>query len=195
MAEGGHSNQRRRRRRVLRARNGRSGRLAPEGAQPLGAADRRPEPGADGAPEAESVGRRNAGPRRSEQGRKVNDRTWCAARGRGGGGRKRSEVAGGRVPREGAVPTVPNPVLLGRARRGVGGARGRERVGPTRSHPEPGRDPTQRRRVLWGRLHGRRGRRGRPRPPDAGFVGNGSRIGSDQCKRDAGWSSGSSLGS
>ena len=48
------------------------------------------------------------------------------------------------------VPGVP----------GVGGARGRERAGPTRSHPEPGRDPAQRRRVLWGRPHGRRGRRG-----------------------------------
>ena len=53
-------------------------------------------------------------------------------------------------------------------RRGVGGARGRERAGPTRSHPEPGRDPAQRRRVLWGRLHGRRGRRGRPPPSDEG---------------------------
>ena len=47
---------------------------------------------------------------------------------------------------------------------GVGGARGRERAGPTRSHPEPGRDPAQRRRVLWGRPHGRRGRRGHPPP-------------------------------
>ena len=52
------------------------------------------------------------------------------------------------------VPGVP----------GVGGARGRERAGPTRSHPEPGRDPAQRRRVLWGRPHGRRGRRGHPPP-------------------------------
>ena len=49
---------------------------------------------------------------------------------------------------------------------GVGGARGRERAGPTRSHPEPGRDPAQRRRVLWGRPHGRRGRRGHPPPSD-----------------------------
>ena len=39
-------------------------------------------------------------------------------------------------------------------------ARGRERGGPTRSHPEPGRDPRQRRRVLWSWLHGRRGRCG-----------------------------------
>jgi hypothetical protein len=31
----------------------------------------------------------------------------------------------------------------------VRGARGLERAGPTRSHPEPGRDPAQRRRVLW----------------------------------------------
>jgi hypothetical protein len=30
----------------------------------------------------------------------------------------------------------------------VGGIRGPERGGPTRSHPEPGRDPPQRRRVL-----------------------------------------------
>jgi len=50
--------------------------------------------------------------------------------------------------------------------RRVGGARGRERAGPTRSHPEPGRDPAQRRRVLWGRPHGRRGRRGHPPPAD-----------------------------
>jgi hypothetical protein len=49
----------------------------------------------------------------------------------------------------------------------VGGARGRERAGPTRSHPEPGRDPAQRRRVLWGRPHGRRGRRGHPPPSHA----------------------------
>jgi hypothetical protein len=40
-----------------------------------------------------------------------------------------------------SIPT-PHP---GTAR----GARGRERRGPTRSHPEPGRDPRQRRRVLW----------------------------------------------
>jgi hypothetical protein len=52
--------------------------------------------------------------------------------------------------------------------RGVRGARGRERAGPTRSHPEPGRDPAQRRRVLWGRLHGRRGRRGHPAAPMKG---------------------------
>jgi hypothetical protein len=58
------------------------------------------------------------------------------------------------------------------AKRGVGGARGRERAGPTRSHPEPGRDPAQRRRVLWGRPHGRRGRRGRSPPPVTG-GGNG----------------------
>ena len=32
----------------------------------------------------------------------------------------------------------------------IRGARGPERGGPTRSHPEPGRDPPQRRRVLWG---------------------------------------------
>ena len=46
-----------------------------------------------------------------------------------------------------------------------GGARGRERCGPTRSHPEPGRDPPQRRRVLQGRPCGRRGRCGHPPTP------------------------------
>ncbi len=68
-----------------------------------------------------------------------------------------------RAAEEAETATRPSP------RRGVGGARGRERAGPTRSHPEPGRDPAQRRRVLWGRLHGRRGRRGRPPPPDGGW--------------------------
>jgi hypothetical protein len=68
----------------------------------------------------------------------------CPARGRGAGG-------------EGPC----------RRLRGVGGARGRERAGPTRSHPEPGRDPAQRRRVLWGRPHGRRGRRGHPPPSES----------------------------
>ncbi len=51
--------------------------------------------------------------------------------------------------------------------RGVRGVRGRERSGPTRTHPEPGRDPLQRRRVLRGRLRGRRGRRGHPPRSDA----------------------------
>ena len=46
------------------------------------------------------------------------------------------------------------------------GARGRERRGPTRFHPEPGRDPRQRRRVLTRRRVGRRGRCGRPPPED-----------------------------
>ena len=64
----------------------------------------------------------------------------------------------------------------------VGGARGPERPGPTRSHPEPGRDPGQRRRVLRGRLRGRRGRCGHPSPPNTPSTA-------------AGWSSGSSLGS
>ena len=39
------------------------------------------------------------------------------------------------------IPHHPEPIR---------GARGPERGGPTRSHPEPGRDPPQRRRVLWG---------------------------------------------
>ncbi|CAA9566004.1 MAG: hypothetical protein AVDCRST_MAG33-2063, partial [uncultured Thermomicrobiales bacterium] len=43
--------------------------------------------------------------------------------------------------------------------------RGRERAGSTRSHPEPGRDPAQRRRVLGGRLPGRRGHREHPPVP------------------------------
>jgi hypothetical protein len=63
-------------------------------------------------------------------------------------------------------------------RAGVRGARGRERAGPTRSHPEPGRDPAQRRRVLWGRPHGRRGRRGHPPPSHAG-AGARRRSGAD----------------
>ena len=51
-------------------------------------------------------------------------------------------------PREDAVlPIVPpNRIIPAPIR----GARGPERGGPTRSHPEPGRDPPQRRRVLWG---------------------------------------------
>lgn len=36
----------------------------------------------------------------------------------------------------------------------IRGARGPTRGGPTRSHPEPGRDPPQRRRVLWVRPTG-----------------------------------------
>ena len=50
-------------------------------------------------------------------------------------------------------PTLPFlriiPTLQHWHPRTVRGARGRERRGPTRSHPEPGRDPRQRRRVLW----------------------------------------------
>ena len=58
----------------------------------------------------------------------------------------------------------PRSRFGGRAR----SARGRERGGPTRSHPEPGRDPPQRRRVLGGRPPGRRGRRGPARRRRAG---------------------------
>ena len=81
-----------------------------------------------------------------------------------------------RGDRQGRRPTAPRGAAdvqtgacspVGR----VGGARGRERAGPTRSHPEPGRDPAQRRRVLRGRPHGRRGRRGRPPPPAPGAAG------------------------
>ena len=102
-------------------------------------------------------------------------------------------------PARGAETRVPTPGVLG-----VGGARGRERAGPTRSHPEPGRDPAQRRRVLWGRPHGRRGRRGHPPPsvrrgPD-GASARGPRRRALRATRSepapaAGWSSGSSLGS
>ena len=45
------------------------------------------------------------------------------------------------------LPHRPTPTALPGA---IRGARGPERGGPTRSHPEPGRDPPQRRRVLWG---------------------------------------------
>ena len=89
--------------------------------------------------------------------------------------------ARGRADRSGGLPGRHSRGR-GAARRacppvwGVGGARGRERAGPTRSHPEPGRDPAQRRRVLWGRPHGRRGRRGHPPPP----------AGDGQTSREAG---------
>jgi hypothetical protein len=90
----------------------------------------------------------------------------CRARGRpprSGTAPERSIPLDGVAPGRGVAQKirVPTPGVLG-----VGGARGRERAGPTRSHPEPGRDPAQRRRVLWGRPHGRRGRRGHPPPSD-----------------------------
>ena len=85
---------------------------------------------------------------------------WCGAR---GGGRRPGGAAAAEAEQERESERAPGP---GGSRRGAGGARGRERAGPTRSHPEPGRDPAQRRRVLRGRPRGRRGRRGRPRPPD-----------------------------
>src|SRR5918997_3245210 len=47
---------------------------------------------------------------------------------------------------------------------GVGPARGRGRGGSTRSHPEPGRETSQRRPVLWAHARGRGGRRGRTPP-------------------------------
>ncbi len=89
------------------------------------------------------------------------ERSPGRARGRGGDASLRRSAPRQQQRRRDArdAPRRRSPV------RGVGGARGRERAGPTRSHPEPGRDPVQRRRVLWGRPHGRRGRRGRPRPP------------------------------
>ena len=114
-------------------------------------------------------------------------------------GSRRSPGSAGSGPRRAAAVTTPRPdgagarpggetrpardqakrrrddgdatELLARYWRGSGGARGRERAGPTRSHPEPGRDPAQRRRVLWGRPHGRRGRRGRPRTPAPPLAG------------------------
>jgi hypothetical protein len=103
----------------------------------------------------------------------------AGARGRG------SSARGAWRIQEALPPGVP----------GVGGARGRERAGPTRSHPEPGRDPAQRRRVLWGRPHGRRGRRGHPPPPTQSGSRETARAESREPAPDAGWSSGSSLGS
>ena len=50
--------------------------------------------------------------------------------------------------------------------RSVWWARGRERSGPTRSHPEPGRDPLQRRRVLWTWSMGGEAAASPPDPPD-----------------------------
>ena len=82
------------------------------------------------------------------------------------------------VARTGEAPCIPE---------GVRGGRGRERAGPTRSHPEPGRDPAQRRRVLGGRPPEGEAAAMSPDPPD------GKRV---YCSLvDAGWSSGSSLGS
>ena len=125
--------------------------------------------------------------------------------------------AGGRCPRSRhrPVPPVPQPPARspGGGGRGAGGARGQERGGPTRSHPEPGRDPPQRRRVLGGRPPGRRGRRGCPPVPvpgpcspvraprsAPGAAGAGRTPGfwyttTATYVRGAGWSSGSSLGS
>jgi hypothetical protein len=77
-----------------------------------------------------------------------------------------------------AIPPVWRRKGLRSSQGRVRGARGRERAGPTRSHPEPGRDPAQRRRVLWGRPHGRRGRRGHPPPSHAG-AGARRRSGAD----------------
>ena len=57
---------------------------------------------------------------------------------------------------------APDPPFEG------GGGRGRERAGPTRSHPEPGRDPAQRRRVLWGDPTGGEAAAGTPHPHGAG---------------------------
>ena len=80
---------------------------------------------------------------------------WALRDGRGGPGADGAAPGrrGSRRPARRVCETSPG------AMRGV---RGRERHGPTRTHPEPGRDPWQRRRVLRGRLRGRRGRRGHP---------------------------------
>src|SRR5215213_1970063 len=90
-----------------------------------------------------------------------------------GRARGRADRTGGGLVRVRAQTQGASP-----SGRGVGGARGRERAGPTRSHPEPGRDPAQRRRVLWGRPHGRRGRRGHP-PPSYGVGSRKSVSGSE----------------
>jgi hypothetical protein len=55
-------------------------------------------------------------------------------------------------------------------------ARGRERRGPTRTHPEPGRDPRQRRRVLQGRPCGRRGRCGHTAPSATVLMTRGGAV-------------------
>ena len=67
----------------------------------------------------------------------------------------------GRLSRPIVPPTAPDPGS-------IRGARGPERGGPTRSHPEPGRDPPQRRRVLWGRPTGGEAAAS---PPDASGSG------------------------
>ena len=79
----------------------------------------------------------------------------------------------GRPGRAPGAPPPPHPQRClcrpprgARVRVGGGGwaARDRGRRGPTRTHPEPGRAPRQRRRVLRLPRRGRRGRRGRPTP-------------------------------
>ena len=77
------------------------------------------------------------------------------------GGRIRGErdAAGRPAPHALARTDRPNPPEAT-----MRCARGRERRGPTRTHPEPGRDPRQRRRVLQGRPCGRRGRCGHTAP-------------------------------
>jgi len=70
-------------------------------------------------------------------------------------------------------------------------ARGRGRRGPTRPHPEPGRETRQRRRVLWFQRHGRRGHRGRTSPLPLGST----ILAPVDVPCVAGWSSGSSSGS
>ncbi len=91
-------------------------------------------------------------------------------------------------PREDPPPHRPTTIRT-HPSRPIRGARGPERGGPTRSHPEPGRDPPQRRRVLWGCPTGGEAAAS---PPD-----RSDRIGTVQIEfaRHAGWSSGSSLGS
>jgi hypothetical protein len=148
----------------------------------------RPAPAGGETPSLAAAQIFRASPEGRRSDRYVGVRGLCRARGRparSGGG---TPPARGVWRTEGAVPpAVP----------GVGGARGRERAGPTRSHPEPGRDPAQRRRVLWGRPHGRRGRRGHP-PPSARRRPDGQeeeRPRAENQQPGAGWSSGSSLGS
>jgi hypothetical protein len=63
-----------------------------------------------------------------------------------------------------APAAVADALMQPRTIGGVGPARGRGRGGPTRSHPEPGRETSQRRPVLRAHARGRGGRRGRTPP-------------------------------
>ena len=102
-------------------------------------------------------------------GRRVTDRSRPVLMAEGGSRATRHPGMGGCAPRSRQGAGTPSPPHCCIHTQGnwtelvwpCGGVRGRERSGSTRSHPEPGRDPGQRRRVLRGRPRGRRGRCGR----------------------------------